>query len=230
MDNLEKWRQINDNVRKAAQKSRRNPNDITIVGVTKKQPLDRIHDLISVGLKHIGENMIQEADSKLRYIPNHVKKHFIGPLQSNKVNKAVEIFDLIQTVDREKILKKIAIKADLFQKTPYPILFQVNFSQEGSKHGCSEKELHKLAELVMGNEYKEKIVWQGLMTIAPTNATTIDQKLSFYKNFYDLFREISSNFPNCTQLSMGMSHSYQEAIESGATIVRLGTILFGKRR
>ena len=230
MDNLYKWKYISERVRKAAQKSKRNPNDIIILGVTKKQPIEKIHDFIKLGLNYIGENVVQEAELKFKNLPDHVKKHFIGPLQSNKVGKAVEIFDTIQTVDREKILKKIATKASQLGKTPYPILIQVNFSQEKTKHGCSEKELNELSELVTRKEFKEKIDWQGLMTIAPTDAITTDQKLFFYQNFYNLFKEISSNFPNCTQLSMGMSHSYQEAIESGATIVRIGTALFGARK
>jgi pyridoxal phosphate enzyme (YggS family) len=229
MEPLKIWIEINDRIKKAAHSVNRNPNDITIVGVTKKQPLDIVNKFILSGLTNIGENVVQEAEKKFISLQNNVTKHLIGPLQSNKVNKAVELFDVIQTVDREKIIRKISLKAKEINKIPFPVFFQVNFSGEETKHGCSEQEVHQLAEIIMSKKYENILSWKGLMTIAPLSATNFEEKMDFYESFHTFFKEVSLNYPNCRELSMGMSHSFEEAIIKGATVVRIGTALFGIR-
>ncbi|MHA1990122.1 MAG: YggS family pyridoxal phosphate-dependent enzyme [Candidatus Hodarchaeales archaeon] len=229
MEPLKTWIEINDRIKKAALSVNQNPNNITIVGVTKRHPIDIVNKFILAGLTNIGENVVQEAEKKFSSIQTNVRKHLIGPLQSNKVNKAVELFDIIQTVDREKIIRKIALKAKDINKIPFPVFFQVNYSGEKTKHGCSEQEAYKLAEIAMSEKYENILSWQGLMTIAPLSAIDKDQKIEFYESFQTFFKEISSDYPNCKELSMGMSQSYEEAITKGATVVRIGTALFGQR-
>jgi hypothetical protein len=135
---------------------------------------------------------------------------------------------MIQTVDREKILEKIANYADILNKTPYPMLIQVNFPREDTKYGCNEQTLAKLVDLLMSSRFSSKIAWQGIMTMIPLSATTFDEKLVFCRNVHSVFKEYQQNYPNCTELSMGMSNSFEEAILAGATMIRIGTALFGE--
>ena len=218
-----------DQIRIAVKKANRQLKEIRLIGVSKTRSWQEIQPFLDAGLKDIGENYVQEAEEKFRSLHTPVIKHMIGHLQSNKVSDAVRIFDMIQTVDREKIISKISQSVEKYKKYPFPILIQVNFSQEESKSGCTVDELWKLADVLSSPDYKKNIDWQGIMSISPLNATTSEAKLTFHKNAFRIFDEVRHSYPQCRELSLGMSNDFIEAIIAVATMSRIGTLLFGTR-
>ena len=219
---------IKERIEKAANLANRDPSEITLIGVSKKQPVEKVNQFIKAGLNDIGENIVQEAEEKFPHLLP-VKKHFIGYLQSNKVNKAVKLFDIIHSVDREKVIRKIVHAVENLNKSHYPVLVQVNFSGEETKHGCDPDQVEYLAEVLTSSNIIGKIKWVGLMTIAPLSLKTRNEKIEFYRDFHQFFLNIKKNYPEIDQLSMGMSQSFEEAILGGSTMVRIGTALFGPR-
>ena len=189
--------------------------DISILAVTKTRTLDEINSAINGGILHIGENYVEEAYEKYPYITSvNVKKHFIGHLQSNKARRAVEIFDVIQTVDSIKLLEKI----DSFGKK-IDVMFQVNTSPDSNYHGIYFEEFDDFYKNVLELQLKNVNI-TGLMTIASEN----DPRTCF-KRLYNIKQRTKLDV-----LSMGMSHDYEIAIEEGATMIRLGTKIFGNRK
>ena len=189
--------------------------DISILAVTKTRTLDEINSAINGGIFHIGENYVEEAYEKYPYITSsNVKKHFIGHLQSNKARRAVEIFDVIQTVDSIKLLEKI----DSYGKK-IDIMFQVNTSPDSNYHGIYFEEFDDFYKNVLELQLQNVNI-TGLMTIASKN----DPRTCF-KRLFNIKQKTKLDV-----LSMGMSHDYEIAIEEGATMIRLGTKIFGKRK
>ena len=193
--------------------------DVTIVGVTKNQPTEAANEIIKNGITVIAENRVQAMKEKYDcLLPS--KKHLIGHLQTNKVKAALELFDLIQSVDSERLLldidkeaKKKGITAEIF--------FQVNIAREEIKFGMFKEDLPKMLQTASG---MENIKVSGLMAIMP-----IDTKDDYYKNMYDLFAESQNkNGGNIDLkfLSMGMSGDFRTAVKYGSNMVRLGRCLF----
>lgn len=200
-----------NNIKKIINSSR----DISILAVTKTRTLDEINSAIDGGILHIGENYVEEAYEKYPYITcANVKKHFIGHLQSNKARRAVEIFDVIQTVDSIKLLEKI----DRFGKK-IDVMFQVNTSPDSNYHGIHFEEFDDFYKNVLELQLQNVNI-TGLMTIASKN----DPRTCF-KRLFNIKQKTKLDV-----LSMGMSHDYEIAIEEGATMIRLGTKIFGKRK
>jgi PLP dependent protein len=195
------------------------PSDVTLIAVSKKQSDAKIDQALAQGLRHFGENQIQEAikhwkDRRQNY--SDLTLHLIGPLQSNKTKEAVALFDVIHTIDRPKIaalLHQEMVK----QQKHLPCFIQVNIGDEPQKSGIAISELNAF-HAYCTQEIGLTII--GLMAIPPANeeATPYFQKLKFLAD--DL---------NLSELSMGMSDDYQHAIECGATHIRLGSMLFGDR-
>ena len=230
MDNIpSSYASILDQIRIAVEKANRQVKEIRLIGVSKTRSWQEIQPFLDAGLKDIGENYVQEAEEKFHFLRTPVFKHMIGHLQSNKVSDAVRIFDMIQTVDREKIISKVAQNAEKYKKNPFPILIQVNISQEESKSGCTVDDLWKFADILSSSEYKKNIDWQGIMSISPLNAITTESKLKFHKEAFSIFDEIKQSYSQCKELSLGMSNDFVEAIIAGATMIRIGTLLFGPR-
>ena len=222
------------------------PGNISILAATKARSIEEIEEAINAGITIIGENYVQEAGSKYKPLKRKVEFHCIGHLQANKVKKAVEIFDMLQTVDSEKIAKEIDKRCrnvknalsvlEHAQKSPrgdfrhinkiMPTLIEVNIGKESNKSGCMPEDVMKLAEYISG---LNNIELKGLMTMAPY--FTDPEKTRFYfKKTKQLFDKIKNSFPEIDTLSMGMSDSYRIAIEEGATMVRVGTAIFGHRQ
>ncbi|MFA6527933.1 MAG: YggS family pyridoxal phosphate-dependent enzyme [Candidatus Gracilibacteria bacterium] len=192
------------------------PSNITIMVVTKGQTIPNILKALNCGIDIIGENRIQEAREKFPHLPKHIKKHLIGHLQTNKTKEAVELFDLIESVDSEKLAHEINKQAGKFGKK-MPIFIQVNISREPQKSGILEEDIETLIKTIKDLPYLEL---KGLMAIAEdTNNLKITQaqfsKMQQLKNKYNL-----------EELSMGMSQDYKEAIKHGSTQVRLGSAIF----
>lgn len=207
-----------------------NKAPITIVAVTKTHPASIILEARQAGLDTIGENRVQEAEdkfSKIAEILPNITKRLVGHLQSNKINKALNLFDTIDSVDSLKLASKIGKKAVSLNRT-IPILLEVNTSGESAKFGFIPDNIDEMLACfeIPGIEI------QGLMTIGP-----LTSDIKRIRRAFIILRELRNSIKNqlkknvdkFTELSMGMSGDFEIAVEEGATMVRLGTILFGQR-
>ncbi|MDB6123503.1 MAG: Pyridoxal phosphate homeostasis protein [Pedosphaera sp.] len=216
---------IQQRVNAACNRANRAPESVTLQAVTKGQSAETIREASKLGLRLFGENKIQEAKIKIGQCPGNLRWHMIGHLQSNKCRDAVHFFEMIQSVDSLSLAEEINKWANKSAKT-MPILLEVNIAGESSKFGYKPNQL--LTELAQINALK-KIEIHGLMTIAPwtpepEKVRPIFQKLRQLKEQCDQI--LGAPLPH---LSMGMSGDFEIAIEEGATIVRIGTALFGAR-
>ncbi|MBQ2687660.1 MAG: YggS family pyridoxal phosphate-dependent enzyme [Clostridia bacterium] len=229
LNNIEyNYKTICENIAKAAQRSGRKYEDITFLAATKTVEAEYINYAISLGLNHIGENRVQELLSKYEsYDLENTKLHMIGHLQTNKVRQIVDKVDMIESVDSLKLAKEISLQSEK-RNISTDVLIEVNIGGEESKSGISPDELD---ELICQISELPAIKVQGLMTIPPICENK--QKIfGYFENMRKLFIDISSKkIDNISMnvLSMGMSDDYVEAIESGATLVRIGSALFGAR-
>ncbi|MDA1196605.1 MAG: YggS family pyridoxal phosphate-dependent enzyme [Nanoarchaeota archaeon] len=198
---------------------------ITLVAATKKRTSQEIRQAIAAGITHIGENYVKEALNK--NLQGLATLHLIGHLQTNKVKTAVQLFDIIETVDSQKLAKEIDKQCKTINKI-MPILIEINSGNEKNKTGIPPEQATKLITII---SKLNNIKIQGLMTMAPHNKDP-EQSRPYFKATKKIFDEIKSlaiNDVEMKTLSMGMSHSYTIAIEEGATQVRLGTAIFGER-
>jgi len=203
----------------------RNPEEVKLVAVTKRIPLEKIREATHLGVNNLGENRIQEAVSKIKQIPEPVDWHFIGHLQTNKVGNDLSSFCLIHSLDRLKLAKKLEDWASSIGKT-VNTLVQMNVSGESSKFGLAPEELKDfLLELKSFNYVKA----EGLMTMAPL-VENPENTRPFFRRLREL-RDQANRIPGISlcHLSMGMSNDFRVAVEEGATLVRVGTALFGPR-
>lgn len=206
----------------AALRVGRNPCEIKLVAVTKSQSDDKIIEAADLGLRIFGENRVQEAKKKIERIKGfNIEWHMIGHLQTNKVKDAVKLFELIHSVDSEKLAISINKEAEKINKIQR-VLVQVKLSEEESKYGVSEEEVEDMIKAI---EKLESIKVEGLMTIPPYFENPEDVR-PYFKRLRKLRDNLSHNYPSIRELSMGMSHDFEVAIEEGATIVRIGTALF----
>ncbi|MFH2045705.1 MAG: YggS family pyridoxal phosphate-dependent enzyme [Pseudomonadota bacterium] len=224
---------IKNRISKAATSCGRNPKDIKIVTVTKTVPADRILEAIESGMQIIGESYIQDArDKYLLLSSTDVSWHFIGHLQTNKAKYAVKMFDLIHTVDSYKLAVELDSQAKKINKIQQ-ILIQVNIGKEESKSGATEENTFDLIKKISG---LNNLFIKGLMVIPPFFD---DPKKA--KPYFAATRILRDNIRKmldlkCIQnvgmdeLSMGMTGDFETAIEEGATLVRIGTAIFGERK
>ena len=206
-------------IRKCELESKRDVGEVTLIAVSKVQPVEKIEKVLTAGHKHFGENRVQEAWSKwpmLKEQYEDVKLHLLGPLQTNKVDQAVRIFDVIHSLDRERLAEKLASSTKKLNKD-VELFVQVNFENEEQKSGIRVNDLQKFLRVCV-DKYNLNII--GLMCIPPMHK---DPK-SFFIELKSLAKK--NNLP---KLSMGMSSDYQEAVYNGATHVRVGTAIFGER-
>lgn len=222
----ENVKRVRERVGRAAARCGRNPDEITIVGVSKTFPVELIQAAFDAGLRHFGENRIQEWESKQpRLAALNATWHFIGHLQSNKVRRAATLFHRIDSVDSVSLAQKINSAAAEENKR-IPVLIEVHLGGEISKTGVAETDLTALAETIAGLPNLELL---GLMTIPPYFENSEDARPFFCKlrGLRDaLAAHLGMKLP---VLSMGMSHDFEVAIEEGATEIRVGTDIFGAR-
>ncbi|MEE4352942.1 MAG: YggS family pyridoxal phosphate-dependent enzyme [Desulfatiglans sp.] len=203
------------------------PGGVELVGAAKTRTIDEISQAVQAGLTIIGENYVQEAEQAFQSLGKTVRWHMIGHLQSNKVNKAVKIFDMIETVDSVKLAGAIN-KASLKLNKTMPILIEINSGEEHQKAGVMPSEAEAFIRTIATFE---NIKIMGLMTMGPYGGDPEDTRLFFNKT-RTLFQEIRGmdiHGVDMQYLSMGMSNSYKVAIEEGANLVRIGTEIFGER-
>lgn len=219
---------LKQSIVKAAKRVGRDPSEIKLLAVTKEQSDVIVTEAIQAGMTLLGENKVQEASGKIEVLGrNGLEWHFIGRLQKNKVKFIFDLFDLIHSVDSSSLAEAIHKKAQKIGSC-MPILLQINISGEKSKLGINPlnlpEEIKKIAKL-------EGVKVCGLMTIPPFNSNPENSR-SYYVRLRELRDTCSNlNIPriNLNELSMGMSNDYEVAIEEGATMVRVGTGLFGSR-
>ena len=203
-------------------------SNIKLIVATKTRSIDEIKQAIEAGIGIIGENYVQEAERKFEALKGKVKFHCIGHLQTNKIKKAVEIFDMIQTVDSVEIAKEIDKRCGDIRKI-MPILVEINSGKEPNKEGVMPEDAINLIKYI---SRLRNVKIKGLMTMAPYFDNPEKDRL-YFRLTKKLFNEIKSlNIPNVDMeiLSMGMSDSYKIAIEEGTNMVRIGTKIFGSRQ
>ena len=193
---------------------------VTLVAATKGRTVEEINKAISAGITIIGENYVKEAVDKHRQLAGKVAFHLIGHLQRNKVPKAVEIFDMIQTVDNLHLAKKINEDCAKINKK-MPVLIDVNIAKEKNKSGCAPEEVEQLAAVI---SKLPNLQLKGLMAMGP-NFTDPENIHPYFKEMKNLFDKIKKEY-NMSMLSMGMSENHLIAIEHGATMVRVGKKIF----
>ena len=218
---------VKDRIAAAAEKACRDKNEIQLVAVSKKFPTEIIKEAINCNHHCFGENYIQEAQQKKKKLGDLAKIHFIGNLQSNKAKIAAQISTMVETVDRVKIANILNKEAGVLQKK-LDILVQVNIGGEEQKYGIDAEEAEKLIAEI---NTMQNLNLRGLMAIPPFHLNSEETRPYFIK-----LRELSEKLiatrtlsKEQNELSMGMSGDFETAIEEGATIVRVGTAIFGKR-
>ena len=220
--------EITENIAKAAEKSGRKPEDIIFLAATKTVEPKVINHAVSLGLKYIGENKVQELLSKYdEYDLKHCDLQFIGHLQTNKVRQIIDKVSMIQSVDSVKLANEIS-KQSVKNHLTSNILIEVNIGREENKSGVPEENLEELLGRV---SEMPNIKVRGLMTVPPVCEEKLET-CKFFDKMYQLFIDISAKKMDniCMDyLSMGMSDDYEEAVMSGANMVRVGSRLFGRR-
>ncbi len=220
--------QLLDSITQTAINCGRDPREITLVAVSKGVGVDQIKQAIANGQTIFGENYLQESTGKIVHFPQKISWHFIGHLQSNKTKLAAELFDVVETVDRLNVAQALDKQAKSLKKK-LSILVQVNTGKEKQKSGVYPEEAEQLIRLIAQTTDLRLL---GLMTIPPYYADP-EKSRPYFKTLKTLAEQLAvqSLFAdnNKVALSMGMSGDYQVAIEEGATIIRVGTALFGAR-
>ena len=199
-------------------------DSVTLVAVTKNHAPEVITEALSLGVECIGENRVQEAKHKKEVLPAGGKWHLIGHLQTNKAHQAVAFFDLIESVDSERLLALINDEAGRIGKVQ-DVLLQLNIAKEEQKTGFTKEEYLTVLEKL--SEFKN-IRLRGLMVIAQA-CSDIEETRPVFAAGYRAFCRLKETYPEVDCLSMGMSNDYTVAIEEGANMVRVGTALFGQR-
>jgi pyridoxal phosphate enzyme (YggS family) len=225
MDLAGNWRKVEERIQAACARAERDRSEVSLVAVTKGQPPEVVRAAAEIGHTLFAENKVQEAKAKISLCPGRLHWHMIGHLQSNKCRDAVYFFEMIESVDSLALADELNKACEKFGKT-MPVLLEVNMAGESSKFGFKPEEL--LDELEGINAHR-RLEIHGLMTVAPW--TPEPEKIR------PIFRQLRELKEKCESLlgaplphvSMGMSGDFEVAIEEGATIVRIGTALFGPR-
>ena len=204
----------------------RNPAEISLLAVSKTFSADCVKQAHQWGQTLFGENRVQEAEEKIPSVDlPELEWHLIGPLQSNKARRAAELFDVIHTLDRPKIVGKLSSCAEEMGKT-VRVLVEVKLGAEPQKHGILPQEVMDMVEQV---DSMPGLQLQGLMAIPPYQEEAEDSR-PYFRQMADLLAEMNGRRQQpLKELSMGMSHDYRSAIEEGATLLRIGTSIFGPR-
>jgi len=218
---------VEKNIEQACKNAGRSRDEVTLIAVSKTKPVEMLQEIYDENIRDFGENKVQELCSKMEQLPSDIRWHMIGHLQRNKVKYIVGKVELIHSVDTYRLAEEINIQAKK-QNVIVPILVEVNIAHEESKFGISAEDAILLVEEI---SKLENIRIKGLMTIAPYVENPEDNRL-YFRNIKQLSVDITNkNIDNVFMeiLSMGMTGDYMVAIEEGATMVRVGTGIFGER-
>ena len=215
---------IEENVKKILQEL---PPGVELMAAAKARTPEEIMRATQAGVKIVGENYVQEALAAFNVVGHRVKWHFIGHLQRNKVKKAVEIFDMIETVDSPELSKEIDKRCNQCKRI-MPVLIEINSGREKQKFGIFPEDAEDFIKEISG---LKNIKTEGFMTMGPMFGNPEDARPYFVetKKLFDRIKTLNLPGLEMKYLSMGMTNSYQVAIEEGANIVRIGTKIFGQR-
>ncbi len=217
---------VRERIAAAARRVGRNPAEITLVTVRKTRPVKVIRAAYELGLRDFGENRIEEAETKFGLLPDDIRWHMVGHVQSRKAARAVTPYVLVHSVDRMKLARRLDRFAGEAERT-LPILLEVNVSGEASKYGLRPAEVEPAVEAMRGFEH---LRIQGLMTMAPI-VPDPEEARPIFVALRELRQRLAAHFPDLDwrHLSMGMTDDFEVAVEEGATIVRIGRAIFGER-
>jgi len=220
---------LREELDRAAERAGRDPASIMLLAVSKTRPAADVAAAARAGAAHFGENYVQELVDKHAALADSgldLHWHFIGHLQRNKVRFLTPFCALIESVDSVRLAEEISHRALAAQRMQ-PVLLQADLAGEETKFGCPEEDVPALAEALAG---LPGLAWQGLMAIPPL-AQDPEQSRPYYRRLRELRAQLAAHYPaqDLSHLSMGMSHDYVVAVEEGATIVRIGTAVFGPR-
>ncbi|MEI6614225.1 MAG: YggS family pyridoxal phosphate-dependent enzyme [Chrysiogenales bacterium] len=216
---------IRQNIEKVCQRAKRDPHQVQVVAVCKDQSAKKIKQVYELGIRLLGENKTQEAEIHMQQIVGaDITWHFIGKLQKNKINKLLTIFHLIESVDGVKSLEHIHKRVD----EPVELFIEINIGEEKNKSGFTIEGLKKALPYI---SKLNKVIVSGLMAIPPyfEDPEKVRPYFSQLRELKNTINQMAIANLKISHLSMGMSHDYEVAIEEGATIIRIGTALFGRR-
>jgi pyridoxal phosphate enzyme (YggS family) len=206
---------VRSRIEAAARRAGRDPSSVTLLAVTKTKPLEDLLAAYEAGVRHFGENRVQEAEAKFPHLPADAVKHLVGPIQSNKANKAARLADVLHAVDSADLARRLA-RAAANEGRRLAVYVEVNTGGEETKAGVSPAEVPALVADVRA---LPELDLRGLMSIPPPGDT---------RPHFVALRRLAESL-GLAELSMGMSDDFEAAIEEGSTIVRVGTALFGRR-
>jgi len=221
-ENLER---VRDQITQAAAKARRSPAEVELVAISKTHDAEKVREAIEAGQNLFGESRVQEARVKIPELPSKIRWHFVGHLQKNKVRHALPLFEMVHSVDSLALaqdINRIAEEEGLHPR----VLLEVNVAGEGSKFGFKPEKLREEMESLLA---LARLSILGLMTIPPL-AEEAEASRKYFARLRELRDRLQSEFHvDFAQLSMGMTQDYAVAVEEGATLVRVGTAIFGER-
>jgi PLP dependent protein len=224
----ESLKQVRRRITLAAKRAGRDPKEITLVAVSKTHPASVLRKAMAAGVSVFGENKVQEAESKIAEIGRAARWHLVGHLQKNKARKAVQLFDVIHSLDSPELAHRLERVCEEEGRSLLSVLIQIDLAGETTKSGVAERDLQLLVEVM---KRCRRLRLEGLMAIPPMAEDPEETRLYFTR-----LREIRDRLANenifangIGHLSMGMSHDFEAAIEEGATIIRVGTAIFGER-
>jgi len=217
---------VRDRVAKAAIDADRDTASVSLLAVSKTKPVSDIESAYNAGQRLFGENYVQEGVEKIQALEHlaDIEWHFIGPLQSNKTRLVAENFDWMQSIEREKIARRLHEQRP-DEKPELQILLQVNLDNESTKAGVTLANVQELAEQV---SRFDSLTLRGLMAIPKADATE-QQQAESYQALYTVFQELKEKYPTIDTLSLGMTNDLEAAVKHGSTMVRIGTAIFGER-
>jgi len=226
VDSIER---VRARMRDAARRANRAMEEITLVAVSKTHPVESIQAAISCGLAEFGENRVQEAEQKIPIVVREAARwHLIGHLQSNKARRAVELFDVIHSIDSAALAMRLDRICEEIQRETLPVLIQVDLGHESTKSGVDEDSVRDVVSAV---RECSRLKLTGLMTLPPF-FDEVERVRPYFRRLRELRDKLQaeSSFANQRgELSMGMTNDFEIAIEEGATMIRVGTAIFGER-
>ena len=220
---------VRERITAAANNCGRSPDEVKLIAISKTHPASVIRTLIELGASDLGENRVQEADEKIAEIGrDHVRWHLVGHLQANKARRAVNLFEVIHSLDSLDLARRLDRLCAEEGREKLPVLIQVDLGHEETKSGIDESELTHMVEGLQSLKHLELI---GLMTLPPLFDDT-EQSRPFFRRLRELRDELENRGSfggRRGELSMGMTHDFEVAIQEGATMVRIGAAIFGER-
>lgn len=223
----EKLNEVEKNICEACKKANRNREEVTLIAVSKTKPVEILKEVYDLEIRNFGENKVQELIDKQKELPLDIKWHMIGHLQTNKVSKIIDkviLFHSVDSIHLAEIIEKEASKKGIIAN----ILLEVNVGEEDSKYGFKIDDVICVIESISDFSH---IKIKGLMTVAPFTENPEDNRIIFrnLKKLFDDIKEKNIDNVDMSVLSMGMTNDYMVAIEEGATMIRVGTGIFGER-